>query len=396
MARVEKSVFKPNYAVPPGETLKETIEAIGMTQAELSQRTGRPKKTINEIIKGKAAITPDTAIQLEKVLGVPASFWNNLERNYQETLARLREEGNLQSQIKWLKDFPFSDLVKKGWLPKLKSDVEKLRALLNFFGVAGVSEWKAIWENKELAYRKSPAFQGKPAAVATWLRKGEVEALQIECKPFSERAFRDALKRIRGLTWESSDVFEPEIKGLSAEAGVAVVFVPELPGTHLYGATRWLGPAKALIQLSLRGKTDDHLWFTFFHEAGHLLLHGKKEAFIEARGEGCRDMGGSEKEQEANRFAQDFLIPPDKYHAFVEADQLSEPFIRKFAEQLGIAAGIVVGRLQHEKAIPFSAVNRLKKRFKSGEENKSRKANYRSEKKKGSSLRLTYVDSSER
>lgn len=363
MARIDKSAFKPNYAVPPGETLKETLESIGMTQAELSQRTGRPKKTINEIIKGKAAITPDTAIQFERVLGVPASFWNNLERNYQETLARLREEENLQSQIKWLKDFPFSDLVKKGWLPKLKSNVEKLQALLNFFGVAGFSEWKAVWENRQLAYRKSPAFQGKPAAVAAWLRRGEVEALQIECKPFSEAALRDALKRIRGLTGESSGVFVPEMKRLCAEAGVAVVFVPELPGTHLYGATRWLGPAKALIQLSLRGKSDDHLWFTLFHEAGHLLLHGKKEVFIEARGEGCREIGGSEKEQEANRFAQDFLIPPDRYHAFMEAGQLGEPSLTEFAKQLGIAAGIVVGRLQHDGAIPYSAANSLKRRL---------------------------------
>ncbi len=85
--------FRPNYAVPPGATLKETIEAMGISQAELAQRTGRSKKTINEIIKGKAAIMTDTAIQLERVLGVPASFWNNLERNYQETLERLETKG---------------------------------------------------------------------------------------------------------------------------------------------------------------------------------------------------------------------------------------------------------------------------------------------------------------
>jgi HTH-type transcriptional regulator / antitoxin HigA len=373
MARVKKSVFKPNYAIPPGETLKETLESIGMTQAELSQRTGRPKKTINEIIKGKAAITPDTAIQLERVLGIPGTFWNNLERNYQETLARLKEEESLQSQIKWLKDFPIPDLVKKGWLPKLMSDVEKLRALLNFFGVAGFGEWKAIWENSELAYRKSPAFQGKPTAVATWLRRGELEALQVECRPFKDRAFRDALKRIRSLTCESSGVFEPEMKRLCAEAGVAVVLVPELLGTCLYGATRWLGPSKALIQLSLRGKSDDHLWFTFFHEAGHILLHGKKEVFIEEKDDGCRDMGGGEKEGEADRFAQDFLILPEKYRSFVDAGYLSESSITDFAKQLCIAPGIVVGRLQHDKVIPFSAANGLKKRFEFRQEKRSGK-----------------------
>ena len=363
MAEVRKNAFKPNYAVPPGETLKETIESMGMTQAELAQRTGRPKKTINEIIKGKTTIMPDTAIQFERVLGVPAAFWNNLERNYQETLARLKEEEQLQSQIKWLKTFPIASLVKNGWLPRLKTDVDKLRSLLNFFGVAGIKEWQDIWEAPEAVYRESFAFKSKKGAVAAWLRKGEVEALQMECSRYKDRAFRAVLGKIHGLTEEPPDGFEPEMKRRCAEAGVAVVFVPELPGTHLYGATRWVGANKALIQLSLRGKSDDHLWFTFFHEAGHILLHGKKEVFIEAKDEGCRDIGGSEKEQEANRFAQDLLIPPEKYRAFIEAGRLRQTDIRGFAKEIGIAPGIVVGRLQHDKVIPFSAANTLKKRF---------------------------------
>jgi HTH-type transcriptional regulator/antitoxin HigA len=363
MAETEKNAFRPNYAVPPGETLKETIESLGMTQAELAQRTGRPKKTINEIIKGKTAIIPDTAIQLERALGVPASFWNNLERNYQETLARIREEERLQSQKEWLKSFPISSLIKKGWLPKVKSDVEKLRALFNFFGVAGVNEWNVIWENPEASYRQSSAFRSQPAAVSAWLRKGEIEALKIECQIYNEKAFRAALDKIRGLTGESPEVFEPQMRSLCTGAGVAVVFVPELPGTHLYGATRWLGVKKALIQLSLRGKSDDHLWFTFFHEAGHILLHEKKDVFIEAEDEGCREIGGSEKEQEANRFAQELLIPPEKYQAFLDAGRFEESEIRRFAQEIAIAPGVVVGRLQHEKVIPFSAANSLKKRF---------------------------------
>ena len=363
MAEAKRNAFRPNYAIPPGETLRETIETMGMTQSELAKRTGRPKKTINEIIKGKAAITPDTAIHLERVLGVPSSFWNNLERNYQETLARIREEDLLQSKIEWLKAFPMAALAKKGWLPAMKSEVEKFKALLNFFGVAGIDEWRSIWEDPEAAYRKSLAFKNKPTAVAAWLRKGEMEAHQIQCNPFKEKIFRTILSDIRGLTEFPPEVFEPKMKKLCADAGVAIVFVPELPSTHLYGATRWLGTTKALIQLCLRGKNDDHLWFTFFHESGHILLHGKKEIFIEANGEGCRDIGGNEKEREANRFAQDFLLPPDEFKAFRNEDRFDEPDILRFAKKIGIAPGIVVGRLQHDKIIPFSAANRLKTRF---------------------------------
>ena len=68
---------------------------------------------------------------------------------------------------------------------------------------------------------------------------------------------------------------------LCAHAGVAVVFVQELPNTGISGSTQWLTPTKALVQLSLRYKTDDQLWFTFFHEAGHILAHGKRQVFLE-------------------------------------------------------------------------------------------------------------------
>ncbi len=363
MAKAEKNASKPNYAVPPGETLRETLQSLGMTQAELAQRSGRPKKTINEIMRGKAAITADTALQLERVLGIPASFWNSLERNYRETLARLKEEEQLQSQIKWLKTFPIASLVRMGWLPKLKSEVQRLQALLNFFGVAGIREWKAIWEGPEAAYRKSRVFQGNPVAVSAWLRKGEIDARKIECMPYKASAFRNALKKMRALTVAPPEVFEPEMKRLCAEAGVAIVFVPELPGTHVYGATRWIRQTKALIYLSLRGKSDDHLWFTFFHETGHILLHEKRDVFIEAKGEGCSEMVGTEKEQEASQFAQDFLIPPKEYEAFLQTDSFGEAAIIQFAEKLGITPGIVVGRLQHDKVIRFSAANSLKKRF---------------------------------
>ena len=133
MIKTQNTSCQPNYAIPPGETLRETLEAIGMTQAELAERTGRPKKTINEIIAGKASITAETALQFERVLGVPAFFSNNLERNYQETLARLKEEEQLQKQYEWLKKFPAATLTKLEWIPKDDSPVKMLRSILNFF-----------------------------------------------------------------------------------------------------------------------------------------------------------------------------------------------------------------------------------------------------------------------
>jgi len=349
--------FRPDYAIPPGRTLVETIKALGMSQAELASRTGRPLKTINEIIKGKAAITPTTALQLERTLGVPARFWNNLEANYRESLARIEEQRHLDAGIAWLNRIPVKALVKEGVIRDLPSRADMVAEVLNFFGVSSPEAWDQVWSRQKAAFRRSLAFAISPGSVAAWLRIGELRAQRITCSAFARSRFRVALSTIRRLTVEPPEVFQPELTRLCAEAGVAVVFVSELPKTRVSGATRWLTTNKALIQLSLRYKADDHLWFTFFHEAGHILLHGKRNIFLE--GNGANDT----KEQEANRFAANILIPPSDFQMLLEKGEMTNSAIRRFASELGIAPGIVVGRLQHESILPYSHCNDLKRRF---------------------------------
>ncbi|MCL5023938.1 MAG: HigA family addiction module antitoxin [Nitrospirae bacterium] len=356
MSKEERGQFAPDYAVPPGETLQETLETVGMSQAELSERTGRPRKTINEIIKGKAAITPETALQLERVLGVPASFWNNLERNYQETLARLNEQKRLQRQIGWLGKLPVALLVRNGWIKGYEDKIQQLQEVLNFFGVASPEQWESRWRGARVSYRKSTVFQSDPYAVASWLRMGELSAQKARCKSYDAGRFRNALNEIRKLTTRLPEVFQPEIIRLCAESGVAVVFLPELPRIRASGATWWVNPSKAVIQLSLRHKSDDQLWFSFFHEAGHILLHGKKEIFIEGDSQ-------NSKEEEANSFAADILIPPREYRKFIQTGRYSKVAIQSFASKVGIAPGIVVGRLQHDTRIHHSFCNDLKRRL---------------------------------
>jgi HTH-type transcriptional regulator/antitoxin HigA len=352
--------YSPDYALAPGETLRETIEAIGMSQVELAERTGRPKKTINGVVMGKVALTPDTALQLERVLGIPASFWNNLERQYQEVLARQEENSRLEQQLDWLTSIPVIAMKKLGWIRAEETPIDQLREVLRFFAVAYPDQWNALWQSPRAIFRRSPAFESNPGAVAAWLRQGEIEAQQIQCAPFDADRFRRVLVEVRKLTKEPPEVFHEEVVRLCAEAGVAVVFVPELPGTRVSGATRWLSPAKALIQLSLRYKTDDHLWFTFFHEAGHILLHGKREIFLENDG----SSGTEDKEAEVNRFAADLLINPDDLSFFTTGRRyFSKVDIADFAQQIGIAPGIVVGRLQHDNCLAPQDCNGLKRRF---------------------------------
>ncbi len=353
----QKHTFDPDYVVPPGATLLETIESLGLTQKELAQRMGRPLKTINEIIKGVTAITAETALQLEKVTGIPASFWNNAEANYQERLARLKEAEALQKQTDWLRSFSYSKMAAFKLVPEASKKEEKVSNLLNFFGVAGPSQWESTYTELEGSARESNTTKSELGDLSAWLRTGEIMAQRKQCEVYSPSKFKQTLKKVRALTRKNPVEAWPKVVDLCASAGVAVVLVPELPKTHVFGFTRWLTPNKALIQLSLRYKTDDMLWFTFFHEAAHILLHGKKDVFIEFRGV------DNEKEHDANQWAASFLINPNDWSEFLERlpANPSKAVITKFARSHEVADGIVLGRLQHrEKRVSPGRYNELK------------------------------------
>jgi addiction module HigA family antidote len=315
-----KNQYNPDFVTPPGETLLETLDVLSMSQAELAERTGRPKKTINEIIRGKAAITSETALQFEKVLGIPAGFWISREQNYQEWLAREQERSAFEKQLSWIKQFPVTEMIKLGWIEYQDDPTNQLNELLRYFGIASPQQWEPVYSGLDVAYRRSRAFQTEPAITSVWLRKGEIEAQKIDCAPFDSDAFKMALGEIRTLTNEDTSVFVRKMVELCARAGVAVAFVHELRKLRTSGATRWIHPTKALMQLSLLYKTDDHLWFTFFHEAGHILLHGKRDVFLE--GSGAHEET-DEKEEQANRFASEWLIPLVAIRIFTQAGTIS-------------------------------------------------------------------------
>lgn len=332
---------------PPGQTLLETIDALGMTQAELAQRMGRPLKTINGIIKGKVAITPETAIQLERVLGLPARFWASQEQQYRETLTRQDEARQLTDQVFWLSEIPVKAMIGQDWLQAFDDDVDQLREVLQFFGVASPVQWRVLWLEAQADLQRSPTFQANPGAVVAWLRRGELEARGLFCEPYDARTFRRMLDEIRPLTRQSPVIALPKLVELCAAAGVAVTPVPTLTEIPLGGATRWLTPTKALIQLNSRLKSTGEPWFTFFHAAGHILLHGKRDMFLE---DGTPP---DDRENEANTFAANVLIPAFKLWRFVETeDYKSQAAIETFATTIGIAPGIVVSQLQQKQLLP--------------------------------------------
>ncbi len=347
--------FEPDEVLAPGETLAEVLQDRHMTQSELSTRTGLSAKHVNQIINGAASISSDTALLLEKATGVRARVWNNLEAAYREHLSRKEERELLAKDIGWLKELPINYLAKKGLIRKSPDKTEVVRQVCEFFGVADKATWEAVWQ-KPTAYRRSKAFSSDPGAVAAWLRIGELESTEIESKEFSRDQLLDLLDEARSFTCDPEpSSWWAKLVDRFAEAGILVVAVPEVPGARVNGAARWIASDKALVQLSLRHKWSDIFWFTFFHELGHLLIHSKKDTFINDAGP------HSGAEQEADAFASRTLIPP-KFEPHL-AELQTNADVREFAQEIEISPGIVVGRLQHDKRWPFNRGNDLKQKF---------------------------------
>jgi hypothetical protein len=188
-------------------------------------------------------------------------------------------------------------MVKQGWVRKRSHKGEQVEECLRFFGVASVEAWLQRYSQPLVAFRASGKSRKQVGAVAAWLREAERQATALRCAPYDKGALRDALPELRALTVEADpEVFVPRVQQACAAVGVAVVFVPAPPGCPVHGATRWLTPEKALLALSLRYKSDDQLWFSFFHEAAHILKHARKQQF-------SRDSTGSTTSSRRRRTA---------------------------------------------------------------------------------------------
>ena len=234
-------------------------------------------------------------------------------------------------------------------------------ALLAFFGVASVETWDIKYGAANVAYRHSPRFESDKFALAAWLRLAEIDATGQPCADYRESAFKNALKQVRELTRAPAPESLREARALCNAAGVALSLVEPLRKTRLSGAAWWLSSRRPVIALSARHKTDDHVWFSLFHEAAHIVLHGKKgkkNVFVD----GTID-GGNDIETEANAWAANFLMPRADWRRFVDAGVYRRAAVRQFAAEQGIAPGIVVGSLQHTGHLPWNRLNNLKVRL---------------------------------
>ncbi|MDO9303995.1 MAG: HigA family addiction module antitoxin [Sulfuricurvum sp.] len=349
---METNRYISDLAIHPGEFLEETLEAISMSQAELSNRLGRPLQAINEIIKGKKSITPTTALELEDVLGIPSHIWIGLESEYQIVIAKQAELKQMEEESALLPQFPYAELVKFGFVQATRSAVEKVDELKRFFSVAKLGQLEYV-KAYQPAFRVSNHKEVSHEAIATWIQAGRIRAKDINTKPFDKKKLKESLLPLKDLmNLENIKDSIDQITKILAECGVAFVMLPHFPKTRVNGATFWLEDnTKAVVLMSIRGSYSDIFWFSFFHELGHILLHNKREVFLE---DGYNDPSLQKQEDEANDFAKDFLISQPLFDQFVEKQDFNRKAVQEFSKQIGVKDSIVVGRLMHEKIILFS------------------------------------------
>ncbi len=358
---IEEDV-RSDLAIPPGEYLEEVLFELGMTKDELARRMSRPATKFSAVYTGDKAITSETALQLEKVVGVPAHIWSELESEYRLTLARnqqARDAEKLRDERGLVAKFCYSELVKLGYAARQSKAVEKVRELQSFFGVTSLKNIPTL-KRYQAAFRQGKGRRS-PEATAAWLRIGELAGQKATLPPFNKKGLQKALLDIRKLTRLSPEEFEPRLHEILSGVGVEFVLCPHLPKTYLHGAVFWLGKNKAVLMLTIRGSWADVFWFSLFHEIGHLLLHNKQTVFLEGD---RQDQEFETAEHEADRFAADTLISSDAYKSFVDTKAFYPQDIKTFASRLEIDPGIVVGRLQHDRCIKNAWHNDLRKRYK--------------------------------
>lgn len=348
--------FTPRWASPPGATLNDILNERQQSPELMAETMDVTLDAVHGLLTGQTPVTVGLARKLALHVGSTVEFWLTRDVQYREDMNRVEIN-------RWAASLPIKQMVSLGWIGKSSDWKERLSACLQFFDVSNYAEWQGRYQPilRSAYFRLSPAYAKEPAILA-WLRQGEIVTQGHLGTSWNPDHFRAVLMRARPLTREMNPArFIPALTSMCAEAGVkfAVLRAPE--GCPVSGVARFGDNANPTIVLSARYLADDHFWFSFFHEAGHLLLHSSGLHVDDER----EFKGGpsvSPAEREANQFAERVLIPSG-IERFRSRRHSGRELV-EVARGLGIGPGVLVGQLQHSGAIGYGAFNGLKRRYK--------------------------------
>jgi HTH-type transcriptional regulator / antitoxin HigA len=344
--------YKPDVVFHPATTLNEKLEEMGMSRKEFALRTGKPEKTIIAVLNEESSITPEMAIKFENVTRIPAGFWLRYQQRYDEFKTREKLKWVVAEAENWAKEFPYAEMAKRNWVAPTRNVEEKTINLLSYFGVASHTAWEKLYMESELkvAAYTSLKHTHEPHAISAWLRQGELQAKQMNAPVFDVKKLKSNIPAMRRLMVEQPVTFFEQLQELCLQAGVILLFTPKLPKVPLSGSTRWLNNTP-LIQLTARYKKNDCFWFTFFHELGHIVLHGKKYISLENVDFAAAD---PQKEEEAHQFAVAQTFTNEQEQEVLQKNTITEQDIINYAKKFNTHPAMIIGRLQHDGYIHYS------------------------------------------
>ncbi|HQM96477.1 MAG TPA: HigA family addiction module antitoxin [Clostridia bacterium] len=338
-------------AIPPGMTIREQLEIRGMSQKEFAKRMDISEKHISHLINGKVELTYDVAYRLESVLGIPQRFWLNLEMLYREQITQVESENDMEKDEEIVKKIPYAMIASMGWVPKTKKSKEKVINLRKFFEVAKLN----VLENiciPGIAYKSDNSNAITDYSLAVWAQKARIEGRKLNVLPINIPSLREKIPHLRALTVMNPSDSLHKLTEILANCGIAAVFLPQIGGSFRHGAS-FIDGKHIVLGLTSTGKDADKFWVHMFHEIYHII-----EGHIT-----LSEKSSLKKEEAADDFARDTLINRESYYRFCEKNDFTKKAIKKFAEEIGITPGIVLGRLQEDNKVPVNCLNELKEQY---------------------------------
>jgi len=350
-------------AFPPGEFIRDELEARGWTQEDLARILGRPLGAVNEIIQGKKRIMPETALGLSEAFGTSPDLWLNLETAYQLSLAtRSGDDGAVAKRSRLFSKLPVRELLKRRWLADVDPrDIDPAaleRAVCEFLAIDSLDETPTV----RFAARASRADDLVRPAQLAWVHRVRALANRMHVAEYSGGRLRTAAKELVRRSCDEENL--PTLPESFARLGVRLVFVPHLSKTTIDGAALWLNAQSPVIAMSLRIARLDSFWFTLMHEAAHLVCgHGREADIVDSdlagRNRHVDDPSG--QEAAANQLAADWLLPQEQADAFVRS--VTKPYFWhrdfvRFSAKLGVHWSILLGRCQHLGEVPWSHLSK--------------------------------------
>ena len=342
-----------DYIIHPGDTLAEVIEDRDMSQKELAIRTGMTEKHISTVIHGQKGISVTFAKKLEYALGIEASFWINLQANYDRELLEFEELNNItEKELSVLKEL--KEVIKKwtsfGWLTKnMKSD----EMVLDFRMLLGISN---LLDIPKMSYCAAYRVQNRkvninPYVLFAWQRMCELLTKDMNiAERIDIKRLRDKIPDIKKVMFLQASQIQDELSSIFSECGIAFKIVPNLKGAPVQGFIKKTEDGILILCMTLRQKFADIFWFTLFHEIAHILNNDIKREFVDF------DSVSGEIEAKADNMAREFLINSKDYEIFVNSGEYKTlDGIEKFATSQNIEDYIVLGRLMNDKIIPWQA-----------------------------------------